>query len=338
MPSTPVAQQQRSVDLNESGRDTKLPLFGARGKARELAEELTALRAHMADLGALDVAQLQELRAELINQNEQLRAQAEHDRATLATDLESQRRQAHAQLAALESQLAQVRATLVTTEDLAILQEVGVYNYRHPLTDAAAYQDELRRLQDQIKAAARRDGGAITASTTWTVNGSAAQGRTMVRENSKLMLRAYNAEADNLVRALKPYKLATSIDRLEKVASTIERLGKTMSIQIARDYHRLRVKELELTADYLEEVAVQKEAEREEKARLREERLVQAEIERERQRLEKERQHYANAVQALQAKGDLTAWWSFKASSMRSRWRSPTSTTVPPTSVPDTST
>ena len=40
----------------------------------------------------------------------------------------------------------------------------------------------------------------------------------MVREYSKLMLRAYNAEADNLVRALKPYKLATSVDRLEKVA------------------------------------------------------------------------------------------------------------------------
>ena len=89
MPGTALAQQQETVDLNGSGQDTRVPLFGARGRARELAAELTALRAHMADLGALDVAQLQEMKAELINQNEQLRAQAEHDRGTFATELES---------------------------------------------------------------------------------------------------------------------------------------------------------------------------------------------------------------------------------------------------------
>ena len=26
------------------------------------------------------------------------------------------------------------------TEDLALLQEVGIYRYRHPLTDAVAYE------------------------------------------------------------------------------------------------------------------------------------------------------------------------------------------------------
>jgi Domain of unknown function (DUF4041) len=45
----------------------------------------------------------------------------------------------------------------------------------------------------------------------------------MVRETSKLMLRAYNAEADNLVRGMKPYKLDSAIDRLTKAAATIER-------------------------------------------------------------------------------------------------------------------
>ena len=36
---------------------------------------------------------------------------------------------------------------------------------------------------------------------SWQVNGSASDGRKMVRDFSKLMLRAYNAEADNLSRA-----------------------------------------------------------------------------------------------------------------------------------------
>jgi hypothetical protein len=167
-----------------------------------------------------------------------------------------------------------------------------------------AYQSALAQLQAEIKAMTRKDGGAVTAATGWTVNGSLAQGRTMVRDFSKLLLRAYNAEADNLVRGLKPYKLDAAIERLTKVATTIMRLGKTMDIRISDSYHRLRIRELELTADYVAKVAEEKEHEREEKERLREERAAQQEMEREKARLEKERQHYLNARQALLDKGD----------------------------------
>src|SRR5258708_29336674 len=96
----------------------------------------------------------------------------------------------------------------------------------------------------------KKDGGAVLAITDWTVNGSTSEGRAMVRDFSKLMLRAFNAEADNLARGLKPYKLDAAIDRLKKVADTIARLGKTMDIRISNSYLLLRVRELELTADF----------------------------------------------------------------------------------------
>jgi hypothetical protein len=153
----------------------------------------------------------------------------------------------------------------------------------------------------------QRDGGAIEAAHSWTVNGSASEGRKMLRDFSKLMLRAYNAEADNLVRGLKPYKVASAKDRLDKVAFTIERLGKTMSIRISRDYHLLRFREIELTGDYQEMLAREKERERAERERLREERKVQQDMQRERERLDKERQHYLNALAALEAHGDVEA-------------------------------
>ena len=288
-----VVSQQRSGTSD-------IPLFGARGKARELAVEnaqlhseldrvhgeLAGLRAEMSRLGVLSATELEQHRARLSREIADLTAKGE------------------AQKAELDRQLSGLRRQIVVTEETSLLQEAGVYQYRHPLSDAVAYQSQLSRLQDQIKAMARKDGGAVQAATGWTVNGSVAEGRAMVRDFSKLMLRAYNAEADNLVRGLKPYKLASAVDRLGKVAATIAKLGKTMDIRIAEGYHRLRVKELELTADYQEKVAEEKEREREEKARLREERRAQQEIERERARLDKERQHYANAMAALQAKGD----------------------------------
>ncbi|MET8388087.1 DUF4041 domain-containing protein [Streptosporangium canum] len=81
----------------------------------------------------------------------------------------------------------------------------------------------------------------MLGSTDWRVNGSAAEERRMVRDFSKLMLRAYNAEADNCVRTMRPYKLQSAVDRLEKAVEIIVKLGKTMSIHVSGDYHRLRI-------------------------------------------------------------------------------------------------
>lgn len=277
-----------------------VPWFGARKMARALVTEVHELRAQcdqmrgqLERLGALPVLQLEAQRAGLERAIAEQTARLEREREAEAVAAQ-----------VLKLQLEEVRKSIVATEDLALLQEAGIYHYRHPLTDAVAYEKKLAEIDEEVKAMTRKDGGAVLATTNWTVNGSTAQGRTMVRDFSKLMLRAFNAEADNLVRGLKPYKLAGAIDRLKKVAEIIERLGKTMLIRISTPYYQLRVRELELTADFLQKQAEEKEAERIERERLREERKAQQEIERERARLEKERQHYANALEALVAKGD----------------------------------
>jgi len=209
-------------------------------------------------------------------------------------------------VAELRQQLAELSQGLVQTEELLMLQEVGIYQYRHPLADATAYKQALDDLQAKIKQAAR-DKSAVIGATNWTVNNSLTEGKRMVADFCKLMLRAYNNEADNAVRALKPYKVDAAQDRLTKTRATIERLGKTMNIQVSSTYHQLRLTELSLTADYLAKVAEEKEAEREQKARLREEAAAQREIEREQAKLDKERAHYEAALEAMRANGDEAA-------------------------------
>lgn len=277
-----------------------IPFFGARKFAQSLLNEIATLEARSLDLagqierlGVLSVVQLEEKRVSLQRDIEALEARRERDR------LESVEA-----IRLASAQLDEARKAIVVTEDLALLQEVGIYRYRHPLTDAVAYQEELSKIDERVKEMVRKDGGAVLAATSWAVNGSEAQGRTMVRDFSKLMLRAFNAEADHLVRGLKPHKLDAAIERLTKVSDVIERLGKTMQIRISAPYFNLRVQELELTADFLQKEAEEKGAERAERERLREERKAQQEIERERARLEKERQHYENAFSALVEKGD----------------------------------
>lgn len=285
----------------------KIPLFGARSKARELAAELEDARSQLRDMGALEAHEIasatearrrehQQTIETMTKEHAAARARLEGEIATLSKTKES-----------LERELQDLSQRVVHTQETEMLQEVGLYEYHHPLQDAVAYRDRVVGLQAQIKAMARHPEQAVDGAQNWQVNGSVPKGRKMVKDFSKLMLRAYNAEADNLVRGLKPYKLQSAVDRLNRVVTTIERLGQTMDIKVSPAYHRLRIQELELTADYQAKLAQEKEAERAEKERLREERAVQREIQRAREKLEKERSHYQNALNALVAKGDEEA-------------------------------
>ncbi|WP_410633773.1 DUF4041 domain-containing protein [Amycolatopsis sp. cmx-4-83] len=203
----------------------------------------------------------------------------------------------------LQAEAAAWQSRLVETRELALLQEVGVYEYAHPLDDAVAYKDELKRLREQIKLEAR--GSAVTCQVDWAVNGSVKEGQKLGRDMAKLMLRAYNAEADNAVRAVKPHTRESVKKRLTTTRDTIGRLGVLMRIVVSGSYHRLRLREIDLTADYLVKVEEEREQARAERERLREEAKVMKEIERERVRLAKERAHYTTAIAKLEANGDV---------------------------------
>lgn len=205
----------------------------------------------------------------------------------------------------LERRIDDLRAELVELDDAIALQRAGLYEYHHPLENAEAYKDRLVELRQAIRQA-NRSGSAIVAAEKFSYNNSLAQGRKFVADFSKLMLRAYNAEADSCLRSLRAGALASALKRLETSASTIARLGAMMQMRVADEYQTLRVKELELTADYHNKRAEQRELEREERERLREELKVARELEVERDKLDKQRSHYINALAALGLSGDPT--------------------------------
>jgi hypothetical protein len=224
----------------------------------------------------------------------------------------------HAQVAQLQEQIDKLRGEhehlkqqIIETSSLALLQEVGIYQYRHRLQDAAAYKERLDDTLGRIRDMAKRDGAAVQSGMGWAINGSAAEGAKMVKDLGKLMLRSYNNEADNIVQTMRPYALDTAIKRLEKSRETVSKLGASLKITITQDYHALRVEELRLTADFLQK---QEEEKEERKERLRQERERRAddeqarlEIERAQERCEKERAHYENLLIAARANADRAA-------------------------------
>ena len=277
-PTPPWAPEQ-----HQSGRRG---LFTSRKRA-QLEAQNAELNRLLSATGAMDNAAIDAERRRLVGEVAHLVAEADRRRADLA---------------ALEQRLGQVRSAIAVAEGEMELTEVGIYSYRHRLDDSVAYKAQLDRLRDRIKAAAKA-GGAVTGSTTWTVNGSAAQGRRMVGQVSKLMLRAYNADADHAVRTLRPYKLDSALARLDTTRATIARLGQTMLIAVTDSYHRLRRAELELTSDYLSKVEEEKERQRALRDEQREQARADADYAREQAKLERERYQYADALARLEASG-----------------------------------
>jgi hypothetical protein len=211
-------------------------------------------------------------------------------------------------IAELETALA-AQATgreVIELSDQRVLQDVGIYRYHHPLENAAAYKERLAQLEGQVDEIVK-SGRAVLAADLFTFDGSLAKGRKMVTDLSRLMLRAYNAEADNCVRSLRSGNISTATKRLVSAVTAIEKLGAIMDMRVNPEYHALRVAELELTADYQIKLQEEREQAREERALLREQRRAEAELAAEKERLDKERAHYVSVLEVLRAKGDDVA-------------------------------
>ena len=220
------------------------------------------------------------------------------------TQLKNTKAEIEKELGTVRQELSNLKASLIETEEIAMLQEVGIYQYSTVLESSVVYAEKIKEIEVEIKKRNLADGGAIEAANEWIVNGSASEGRKVIKEFSKLMLRAYNGEVDDALRTLKPYKMQAAIDRVDKVEKSIEKLGKTMSITINDTYHQLRISEIKLTADYLEKKEEEKEKQKEEKLRLKEEEKAQKEFEREKEKLNKELMHHQSILAKANESGD----------------------------------
>lgn len=269
--------------------DRKVPMFGARKHAERLQLEIDRLQALIEEHGLREVADLDALKIEL--QGRVSQAQADLTAVQLAQQsVEADRR-------STEQQVVNLRETVA-------MQEFGIYDYEHPAESSVALAAELEYVRSQIKQMVR-DKRATTAISNFTFNNSVRQGTKFVNDMSRLMLRSYNAEAENCVKAVKAGNLDSAQRRLSKSVEQVAKLGSMISLEITWPYHQLRIQELELASRHLQALKAEKEAERAHREELREQRKVEQELKAAREKLEKERTHYANAIAALEAKGDL---------------------------------
>jgi hypothetical protein len=198
-----------------------------------------------------------------------------------------------------ERLLAEKKRQLVTFDDAILVQDFGLYEPRFDFANSSQFKDRLSDCRARQREEIKRI-NANVKNTKWLVNGSKTEGRKMVRETTRLLMRAYNGECDEIVRKVKATNVNKSIEQVYKSAEAINRLGKTMEISIPKQYQELKEEEVRLAYEFALKKEEEKEAIREAREQEREARKLAQEIAAERKKLEKERQQYTNALKDVQ--------------------------------------
>lgn len=242
----------------------------------------------------------------------QLRETLSPEQATLV-DINTRIQNAQAQLAQINQQgstvwkqvvelnnrLQELQAQIVETEETVLLQSFGMYTPHYRYSTSDEYKEELDQIRKQQKEMIK-NGVAVTGNYGWTVNGNASQGKQMVKDMQKLLLRAFNAECDDAIEHVKFNNIEACQKKIRTSAEAISKLGRIMDISVTQPYARAKMEELHLMHEFQQKKQAEKEAAKEARARQREEAKAAKELEEQKHKLEKEQSHYANALSRIE--------------------------------------
>lgn len=266
-----------------------------RQRAEGLETQLTELQVQYAQLqtlttkiGAMDVLDVQRL--------------IEQEKEKLAA-VRQETQRAEREVAALAQSSSDLQRQILVWEETLLLESFALYEPKFKLITSQEYKSRLDSVRDRQKAMIK-GGEAATGNMDWTVNDSKAQGRKLVNDMIKLVIRSFNNEADACVDNVKFDNVELGEKRILKSFETCNRLGKIMSVEISRRYLSLKLDELHLAHEF----QIKKQEEKEEAKRAREELREQQKLEQEiraaREKIAKERKHFTTAMRDLQARLD----------------------------------
>lgn len=285
------------------GTQEKQALEALQKKHDALQEELLAAQSSLEEK-TIEVKGLAEQVETLTEANNDLRAMILPEQFEIKT-LESQIAVAKKRLDKIKGDIIKAKVEhnmlseqIVEANETILLQSFGLYTPHFEFTRADEYKSRLLEIRakqkDMIKAKT-----AIYGATTWTVSGSVAKGKKMVSDMQKLLLRAFNAECDDIVEHVTYSNIETSEKRVTSSRDAISKFGDIMGIGISTEYYRLKLDELHLALEWQIKKQDEKEAQKAARAEMREAAKLAKELEAARLKLEKEQTHYQNALKKI---------------------------------------
>lgn len=265
-------------------------------KGKQYKAELEDLQQKYDDLQKLMTPELQDAFS-LQNKIRELQAEIEQRNQTIS-EIQKEIIRKNTESSRLEKEISGKRKEIISLDDEILVQEFGLYKPQYNFANALGYKEKLAEIRSKQKNLIKEK-RAVSGSTDWQVNGSAAKGKKMVADTQKLLLRAFNTECDEIIGKVKYTNFDASLNRIYKSAEAISKLGTIMTISINKSYLDLKIEELRLAFEYQQKKQEEKEAQKAARAEMREAARLQKEIAEQRKKIEKEQTHYQTAYEKL---------------------------------------
>ena len=195
----------------------------------------------------------------------------------------------------LNKQVSDKKDELIILEDSILLQSFGFYTPKYDFENSEIYRIKLEQIRNQ-QAAMVKSQKAAYCITSWTINTSEKEGKRMIKDYVKLLLRSFNNECDASILKVKFNNIKSIEKKITKAFEILNNLGQRMSIVISADYLNLKLSELCLCYEYQVKKQEEKEEQRRIREQMREEAKVQKEIEEIKAKIEKEEKHFNQAM------------------------------------------
>ncbi|MBY0265983.1 MAG: DUF4041 domain-containing protein [Burkholderiales bacterium] len=201
----------------------------------------------------------------------------------------------------LEQEIAERKLQIISLDDEILLESFALYKPKFPFSNSASHKEKLDQIREEQKLLIK-EGKAVIADENWTVNGSKAEGKKMVNDMKRLLLRSFNNECDYCVDNVKFNNIENFEERIEKSFKALEKLGRILSAKVTTQYKNLKISELQLAFEYQIKKQEEKDEQRKAREELREQQKIEREIRQAREKIEKERKHFSAAIKNLQQK------------------------------------
>jgi len=177
-------------------------------------------------------------------------------------------------------------------EDLSF----GLYKPHFTFSTPEEFKSALTAIRDKAKLAVR-EGRAAFCPISWTVHNNAREGAKMVKQNAKLMLRAFNGECEAALADVSWNNITRMEERIRKAVEAINKLGEVIQMSITPEYLNIKLEELHLAFEYEQKKYQEREEQRRVREELREDERASREIEQARQDAEKEEVRFQRALE-----------------------------------------
>lgn len=181
----------------------------------------------------------------------------------------------------------------------ALLQEIDMMENPYNYETSQEFQDRLNEIKKEQKEMVR-DGKALVFSTTWTVANSKTKGDKFMKNLSKLALKSFNNECDNIIINVKYSSMSIAKDKIEKSFKDTNKFIQVMECAITDEYLELKIKELQLKCGWLEKRELEKEELKRQAEILKEQEKIEKEIQEAKEKIQYEQTQYSTEIKRLE--------------------------------------